>query len=141
MKSTSGKVFVDSNIWCYSLDSRSPDKRRDALALISTLSIQDQVVISTQVLNEVYVVATRKMGIDPLKAKSVTRNMLDFEVVTVEPDTIELAIDFSILEQISYWDALMLAAAYRANCQTLLTEDLNSGQVIQGIKILNPFFK
>ncbi|HNM24896.1 MAG TPA: hypothetical protein PKL15_05675 [Saprospiraceae bacterium] len=49
------------------------------------------------------------------------------------------AIDFSIIHQLSFWNALIVSAAQKANCSTLFTEDLNSGQIMAGIKIINPF--
>lgn len=134
-----GRVFVDSNVWCYALDGKTIDKQSRAISLIEELAKNAQIIVSTQVLNEVYSVATRKLGIEPLVVKNVLRNMRDYDVVVVEPDTIELAIDFSILQQISYWDALMLAAAYQSKCRILLTEDLTGGRVLQGIAIVNPF--
>jgi predicted nucleic acid-binding protein len=61
------------------------------------------------------------------------------EIVQVDLDIIEQGIDISILSQISFWDGLIIAAAEFANCVTILSEDLNDGQIIRGVKIINPF--
>lgn len=133
------RVFVDSNVWCYSLDPRSGEKQAMAKRAIHELALKGSVVISTQVANEVFAVATRKLGIPAIDAKNVLRNMFLHETVTVDQAIIGLAIDFCLIEQISYWDALMLAAASSANCSVLLTEDMSSGSILQGVRIQNPF--
>jgi len=61
------------------------------------------------------------------------------EVVRIDPYLIGEAIDASILNQISFWDSLVVVAAESAKCETLYTEDLNTGQIIRGVKIENPF--
>lgn len=48
------------------------------------------------------------------------------------------AIDVSLLNKISFWDALIVISAEIAKCTALITEDLNSGQIIKGVKIINP---
>jgi len=100
-----------------------------------------QGVLSTQVLQEFYVVAVTKLGMDPLAAKAAVRAFAHFDVVTVTPELIENAIDCSVLSQLSFWDGLILAAAEAACCDTLCTEDLQNGQVIRGVTIENPFGK
>ena len=66
-------------------------------------------------------------------------NLLDFEVIEIDVPLIKEAIDCSILDQISYWDALVVVSAQKGGCALLLTEDLNHGQVIKGVKIENIF--
>ena len=96
-------------------------------------------VISIQVLQEYYVTATRKMGVAPLAAKSVVQSSRMFEVVQLSPDLIEQAIDRSVLSQLSFWDALIVAASAASGCTTIYSDDLNAGQVIGGVKVVNPF--
>ena len=55
------------------------------------------------------------------------------------PLLIQEAIDGSILNQLSFWDSLILAAASSAGCSTVVSEDLNSGQIVLGVKVQNPF--
>lgn len=95
--------------------------------------------ISTQVVQEFYVATTRKLGIDPLKAKGIIDSFQFFELVTVDLDDIKKAIDGNILWQVSFWDALIIVMAQKANCDTIYSENLNAGQVFNTVKIVNPF--
>ena len=61
------------------------------------------------------------------------------EVILINPYLIKEAIDATILNQISFWDSLVVVAAENAKCETLYTEDLNAGQIVRGVKIENPF--
>ena len=134
-----GKVFVDANIFAYAQDAGSPEKQLRSRELIAQLIESGDGVISTQVLQEFYVAATRKLGVAPLAAKGVLKTFSVFEVVQVSPELIQEAIDCSILNEVSFWDGLILAAASAAGCSTLVTEDLNAGQIILGVKVHNPF--
>lgn len=96
-------------------------------------------MISTQVLQEFYSAATRKLGIEPLTAKQHIRDFRIFDIVQVTPSIIEDGIDCSILNQISFWDGLILSSAATAGCAEALSEDLSDGQTICGVKIRNPF--
>ena len=75
---------------------------------------------------------------DPLAVKDIMNSFARFEVVSVTPEIINSAIDCSILNRLSFWDALIVAAAESAHCEYLWTEDLNAGQVIRGVKVENP---
>lgn len=134
----SGKVFLDSNILVYAQDAGSADKQRRSRELIARLADSGDGVISTQVMQEFFVSVTRKLGVPPLAAKAVLKTLTVFEIVTAGPELIHEAIDCSVLNAISFWDALILAAAASAGCATLCTEDLNHGQIIMGVKVQNP---
>jgi predicted nucleic acid-binding protein len=136
-----GKIFLDSNILTYAQDKGSPDKRRKSREIIMELAGSGDGVISTQVMQEFYVAATRKLGVDPLAAKSVLKTFAVFEVIQITPDLIQEAVDCSILNVLSFWDSLVLAAAAAADCSTLYTEDLNPGQFVLGVTVQNPFQK
>jgi predicted nucleic acid-binding protein len=98
------------------------------------------VVISTQVLQEYFWVATRKLGVDSLNAKGVMQSAVaTYETVTVSIDLIERAVDASILWQVSFWDALILTSAERAACATVYSEDLNDSQRYGEVAVVNPF--
>jgi len=133
------KVFLDTNVLAYAQDLDSPDKRRRSRAIITQLAASGTGVISTQVMQEFYVAVTRKMGVDPLAAKGVLQTFRMFELVPVTPGLIEAAIDSSVLDKISFWDGLIVAAAASSGCTRLYSEDLNPGQVVRGVKIENPF--
>ncbi len=134
-----GKVFLDTNVLAYAQDLDAPHKRQRSRELIAEVVASGSGVISTQVLQEFYVTATRKMGVPPLAAKSVVQSFRIFEVVQLSPDLIDQAIDRSVLSQLSFWDALIVAASVASGCTTIYSEDLNAGQVIDGVKITNPF--
>ncbi len=132
------KIFLDTNLLVYTMDSYDMEKKQQCRSLLKTVTRDMQGVISTQVMQEFYVAATRKLGADPLTTKDVMNSFTRFEVVGVTPDIINSAVDCSILNRLSFWDALIVASAESAHCDLLWTEDLNSGQVIRGVKVENP---
>jgi predicted nucleic acid-binding protein len=134
-----GRVFLDTNVLVYAMDAGAARKRKVSREWLSALARCGDGVISTQVLQEFFVAATRKLGVAPLAAKAVMKTFDTFEVVQVSPILINDAIDCSILNQLSFWDSLVVTAAASAGCTTLLTEDLNHGQLVMGVNIKNPF--
>ena len=135
----SGRVFLDANVLVYAQDAGSAKKRHKSREIIKNLAESAEGVISTQVMQEFFVAATRKLGVSPLAAKGVLKTFDVFEIVQVSPALIHEGIDCSILNQLSFWDSLIFAAAASAGCTTLLSEDLNAGQTILGVKVQNPF--
>ena len=133
------KVFLDTNVLVYAADGRTPKKQRRARELLKEVAARGDGVVSTQVLQEFYVAATRKLGIEPLPAKAMLHPFTHFEVVTITPELIEQAVDCAVLLELSFWDALIVVAAESARCTTLWTEDLNEGQVMRGVRVENPF--
>ncbi len=133
------RSFLDTNILIYSVDRADPAKQNTALELIARHAKDRTGVISTQVLQEFYSAATRKLGIEPLQARQHLRDFRVFDIVQVTPAIIEEGIDCSILHQLSFWDGLILAAAATAKSTELLSEDLSHEQRLQGITIRNPF--
>jgi predicted nucleic acid-binding protein len=107
--------------------------------VIASLAESADGVISTQVLQEFFVAATRKLNVAPLAAKGIVKTFAVFETVQVSPAIIQEAIDCSILNQLSFWDSLILVAAASAGCGSVLSEDLNPGQAVLGVKVQNPF--
>ena len=132
------KVFVDTNILVYAADMSDAKKRKSARDALRRLGKDSSGVISTQILQEFYVVLTRKLGVEPLVAKGIIRSYENFEVVLIDPPLIKEAIDCSVLNKISFWDALVVVSAESANCERIWTEDLSPGQTINGIYLENP---
>ncbi len=132
------KIFVDTNILVSSLYNPDPLVKKKARLRLKELERRNHGVISTQVLQEFYVVATRKLGVKALLAKQIVQRFENFEVVTISPLMIYAAIDCSITAQISFWDALIVVAAEISKCEFIWTEDLNPGQVIRDVRIMNP---
>ena len=118
----------------------TPTKRekRGAAALIEALAGELYGVLSTQVLQEFYVAATKKLGADPLAVKDILHSFRRFETVLITPEIIKDAIDCSLINHLSFWDSLIVVAAESARCEKIWTEDLNDGQIIRGVRIENP---
>jgi len=135
----SPKVFLDANVFVYSLDKRFPDKQRQAAELLRTVQDRGGGVASTQVLQECYVAATVKLGVSPLIVEDLIGKLKALEIVLIDYGLIQEAIDCSIRNRLSFWDALIVVSAEKAACTELWTEDLNDGQVIRGVRIRNPF--
>jgi predicted nucleic acid-binding protein len=132
----SGKTFIDTNIFIYSLDSR--DRRKQEIAR-NVLRGLENGAISTQVMQEFYAAVTRKFNVAPVDARKIVQTMERFEIIPTTPNLIYEAINLHILEQIQFWDAMIIAGGISANCTQILSEDFHTGQVIAGIKIVNPF--
>lgn len=135
----SDKAFIDTNILVYTVDGRFPEKRQTALDLITNLQINQNLVISTQVLQEFYNVTTYKLKLDPVQMQNTVANLSKLPIVLTDVSLIEQGIKVSIHYKLRLWDALMIVAGYRADCKIMYSEDLTHGQIIQGIRILNPF--
>jgi predicted nucleic acid-binding protein len=133
------KVFIDTNILIYSMDNFDKKKRKRCRIILKELAESGTGVISTQVLQEFYVAATRKLKLNPIDAKKIIHSFKNFEVVTVTSHIVDDAIDCSILNSLSFWDSLIICSAEFAHCESLLTEDLNPGQIIRSVKIDTPF--
>lgn len=134
-----GKYFVDCNIFVYAMDGGAGAKQQVAESLVMRFHSDIRGVISTQVLQEFYAVATRKLRVDRARIRQAMDAMCELEVVQVDVPLIREAIDCSVLNNISFWDALIVSAARKAACSVLWTEDMNHGQVINGVRIENPF--
>ncbi len=133
------KTFIDTNILIYAMDNKNKEKKNKAREILKGLQEEKNGVISTQIIQEFYVVATKKLSIQPLLVKSIIHSLNNFEVVTVNHPLIEEAIDCSILNEVSFWDGLVIVSAELSKCAYLLSEDLNHGQIIRNVKIANPF--
>jgi len=132
------KVFIDTNILVYSLDKFDTEKQEKCRKLLRSFTGDLRGVISTQVMQEFYVAATKKLGADALTVKDILHSFERFETIIITPEIIKDAIDCSIINKLSFWDALIVAAAESAGCENLWTEDLNDGQVIRGVRVVNP---
>ena len=135
----SPKYFVDTNILIYALDKHDPVKQDSARQLLHLGAKKRELSLSTQVLQEFYVAATRKLGVKTAAAKQMVSDFSIFETVTISVELINEAIDCSALNTISFWDALMIVAAASMNYAEIWSEDLNDGQLISGVLIRNPF--
>jgi predicted nucleic acid-binding protein len=132
------KIFIDTNILVYGFDGADKQKQKAARQALKKSQESGSGVISTQVLQEFYVTATKKLGMDPLVAKDLLDSFDVFEIVVVSPSLIASAVDCQVLAKLSFWDALIVAAAEASKCETLWSEDFQRGRVLRGMRIDNP---
>ena len=132
-------VFFDTNILLYADDADAGEKTGIARQLLRR-SVSDRTgVVSTQVLQEFYVNARKKLKLDGAAARARIEVYLGFDVVTVTPALLLAAVDLNRLDSISFWDALIIRAAEHAGCDTLYSEDLQEGRRYGPVRIVNPF--
>jgi predicted nucleic acid-binding protein len=141
MSFMSDRIFVDTNILVYAHDLSAGDRHTKASAIIESLWEEETGVISTQVLQEFYVTLTRKITnpFQPAETREIIRNYLAWPVQINDPETTIRASEIEEKNTLSFWDAMIVAAALRLQAQKIITEDLNHGQIIEGISIENPF--
>ena len=128
-------VFADTNIVVYAY-AKDPQKSLVAEAILVAAP-----VISTQVVSEFLNVARTKMGLDLATRHRVAQDLLySCTVVPLDAQVVTQAMVIEAKYRVSYWDALVVAAALAAGCDTLYTEDLQKGQVFEGrLAVKNPF--
>lgn len=131
------RAFIDTNVLVYASDSRDRVKQQTAQQILS--SVKYRHVISPQVLVEFFNSATKKLGADPLLARSLAEGFTHLETVVVDGAMAIEAMGTAILFQRSIWDAMIVEAAAFGKCEKILSEDMQHGQVIKGVRIENPF--
>ncbi len=135
----SARSFFDTNILIYTDDHDSPAKQRRALDLVAQARRAKSGVVSTQVLSEYFVTATRKLGVPAEVARRKVELFAHFDLVVLALPDVLNAIDLHRLHALSFWDGLIVRAATQARCTVLYTEDLQHGRDLDGLKIVNPF--
>ena len=133
-------TFVDTNILIYAHDVDQKEKHPIARMLVTELLKTRRGVLSPQVLQEFYVHVTRKIA-KPLSKRAAREIVEDFRVWCIDTTAAEVATAFRIEDEarISFWDALICASALKAGAEVILSEDMNAGQKVAGIRIKNPF--
>ena len=136
-----GKVFLDANILVYAHDVSAGTKHAVAREVVTGLWERGGGVLSTQVLQEFYVIVTQKLPqpIEVSEAEKVIGDLLNWEVVVNDGQSILGAIQLQKRFKFSFWDSLIIHAALQVGAETLMSEDLSSGQRIRGTTIENPF--
>lgn len=133
------RSFLDTNILIYADDPRDAAKQSRAVELVKDHLRRRTGVVSLQVLQEYFACATGKLKLPADLAKQRVEVFTHMHVV--EPGVVDVlaAIDLHRLHRFSFWDALILHCAKQAGCREILSEDLQHGQVIDGLRIVNPF--
>ena len=141
MTAMTERTFIDTNVLVYAYDRRDPVKQSQALELLGAGIEEQTAVVSAQVLGEFFNTVTRKIP-DPLpveEAQEAVDAISTLTVVALDLGLVRRAISTHRRYVISYWDALIVAAAESAGCTRILSEDLNHGQAYNGVVVVNPF--
>lgn len=133
--------FVDSNVLVYAHSRASAEKRDRASALLDRLWVSGGGAVSIQVLQEFFVIVTRKVP-QPLsigEASEIVEDYSRWAVFSPQPKDLSAAIDIHRRFRISFWDAMIIHSARRLNCGVVWTEDLNNNQTYAGVTVRDPF--
>ena len=131
--------FFDTNVLVYVFDRAEPAKQALAQALVTEHMSARDMVLSTQVLQELYVTLTRKKQLGAADALEVVTTFAQERIVPASADTVLRGLALSQRHQLSAWDALVLQAALDAGCTTLYSEDLSTGARFDDLVVVNPF--
>jgi len=137
----SDKSFIDTNVLIYAHDVDAGDKHVIAVGILKELWSTRLGVLSTQVLQEFYVNVTRKIP-SPLPrsiARDIVKDYITWQVEIVDLEQVLLASELEERYQLSFWDALIVAAVRKGGAAKILSEDFNAGQRIDGVSIENSF--
>jgi predicted nucleic acid-binding protein len=134
--------FFDSNIILYTVDGANAAKQGVAREALRSAVEDGVATISFQVVQEVLNTVTRKF--EPRFTREQAKNLLEeilvpLWLVSPSQSLYELGLDLQQRYRYSFYDSLILAAALSSGCDRLYTEDLQDGQRIQGLTIVNPF--
>ena len=138
---TTDLVFVDTNVFVYRLDAADAQKQARARAWLEQLWSERSGRVSYQVLVELYTTLTRKLA-KPLavaEAREAVQALSAWSPVVVDDKVLDGAWAIEARYGLSWWDALVVAAARVAGCRFLLTEDLQHGQELAGVEVVDPF--
>jgi predicted nucleic acid-binding protein len=133
--------FVDTNVLLYAYDTAAGQRHDDAAHLVDRLWSERSGAISVQVLQEFFVNSTRKVAapLTPEAAVERLRSLSRWRVHSPLADDVVAAASLSNRHQLSFWDAMIVRSAAELHCETIWSEDLNDGQVIEGVRVRNPF--
>ena len=136
-----GPVFVDTNVFVYLHDDSEPEKKQRADDWIALLVNRRAGRLSFQVLQELYAVLTRtvKETLPPATAQAIVRDLVAWRPTPIDLSILERAWALGQRHALSWWDALIVAAAQRSGCKVVLTEDLQDGQVFGAVRVIDPF--
>ncbi len=133
--------FFDTNVLVYTVDTSEPARREMALDCFARALRDDTITLSTQVLQEFYNITTRKLRppLSPREAAQQVGQLCGFEVIGASAHSVQNAIELALQHQLSWWDALIVEAAIRANADVLYSEDGQHGRRFGSLSVVNPF--
>ena len=133
------RSFIDTNILVYADDAFDPRKQQLALDLLVDLRARQEAVLSTQVLQEYFVTATRMLGLEAHVARQRVTQFGRFELIQPTLAMLLAAMDLLQNRSLSFGDALIVQTASAARCHVLYSEDMQAGARIGNVLIVNPF--
>lgn len=133
------RSFIDTNILIYTDDADSPEKQSIAIKLLESGWQNGNAVLSTQVLQEYFSASTRKLGVSAEHAQRKIELLSHLEIASIEHQDIVRAIELHRLHSFSFWDSLIVRMAQKTGCTVLYSEDMQNGQKLNGLTIVNPF--
>lgn len=146
MSAAPGGLFFDTNVIAYVHDRASPAKQWQALACLEVAMAANRLVISTQVLQELYNVMLRKRWLTASQALELLQRLAEHTVVPASAESVLRAVALQQKHRLSIWDALIVQAALDARCAVLYSEDLQEGRRFESatagaaaLQVLNPF--
>lgn len=141
MPSMSGPIFVDANVLVYARDAGERRRQPVARAWLEWLWTEQLGRTSMQVLSEYYVTVTRELkpGLPEEQAWDDVEALMQWQPQPVDRATMQRGRTIQARYRLSWWDALVVAAAREQGCAVLLTEDLQDGALIDGVRIRDPF--
>ena len=131
--------FFDTHVLVYLFDHADSIKRLQAHTLVAEHMRARDLVLSTQVLQELFVTLTRKNFLAGADAFEVVTTFAQERVVPASTDLVLRGLALSQRRQLSAWDALILQAALDADCTTLYSEDFQTGARFDDLEVVNPF--
>ena len=132
-------VFVDTNVFLYKLDAASPEKQARAERWIGSLWQSRSGRTSWQVIQEFYANATGKFHVSKDDARTVARAILEWGPFVPDAECLSRAWRWTDAAQLSFWHAMIVAAAERSDCHYLLSEEFQTGRQFGIIRVVNPF--
>lgn len=131
--------FFDTNVLVYVFDRAEPIKQALAQDLVGSHMAARDLVISTQVIQELYVTLTRKKNLGAADALEIASTLAQERVVTATIPMVLAGLALSEQRRLSAWDALIVQAALQAGCRTLYSEDFQEGARFDDLVVVNPF--
>jgi predicted nucleic acid-binding protein len=132
------KIMLDTNLWVYLYAQNAPKKQTKVKTLVAEHF--ESIVLSTQILGELYHVLTRKKLAETAVAKEIILEMVTtFPVLEIDTGKVIMALEIHGKYGYSYWDSLIIAAASLSDCAVIFSEDMHHEQVIENkVQIINP---
>ncbi len=134
-----GRFSLDTNILVHAVDRDAGERHGQAREIIGQAARRD-CVLTLQALAEFFHATTRKNLLDPARAGVFVRNWVDvFHVTSVDSTALADTMEAVEEHRLSFWDAMLWAAARQVGCSAILSEDMQDGRRLSGVEFINPF--